>query len=444
MNWATGQPVPGVTVCWLGLHGPNSLVETDRQGRFTAVVAPRELYFLVADDSRFGPLLQNTIGQLVAVYSRGEQHTDVVIPAMPSTELSGHVYSEGGTPIRGCQITALTSDGKRPGSLATVGYKDTNADGAYTFTNLGADRYFLQAQCRHYLPGEPQGIDVGPAQWRVRKSPPPLLWPQASSLKQAKAITLFPGDVKREIDFHMRAVDQYSIFGEVVLSDGSAFRHDRFSTDNMQIAPVGIMCNHSSPDCQACRWGDIEGHFRCDFVAPGLYGIHLHLEGNPPYDEASKEYISQEADVPFEVRAGDQKQNSLTVRLREKRSKVVIPPSHPETGLLEIHRICPPGMPGGWSIAVMARGATSQYLRSGSSSCSDQEVWPLPVGEYRVFAFEWNLSGGRIDKLSPLLEQQATRVIIARNRTTSISLQVASKEQVLELVMAYLRALHEP
>ncbi len=439
VNAFDGRPVPGVAIFWLGLNNSTLLTESDTQGQFTALVEPRNLYFLYAIDQRFGPLLQTNIGQLVTVYSRGEQHRDVIVPAIPSTALSGHVYTDSGARLKGCEVTAMTSDPKLPGSLRYVKHEMTNVEGAYTFVSLGADRYFVRAQCRQYLPGELQRIDVGPERWRVRRSYEPLLYPQASTLARARSVTLLPGDQRSDVDFHLHAVDQYSIHGRVVLSDGSRFRHAAFSNDSMQIAPRGFSCNHFLYECQTCWWSSDDGHFRCDFLSPGLYGIHFRLQGNPPYDESRNERVSQEADVQSAVTVAGQKED-LIIKVHEVRSKDFIQPSDAETGLLKVQRVCSSRTAGNELIFVSVVGGTNKYVKGGVGSCSSEEELALPVGEYRVYAEEPNFSGRHGEKLSSLLLQHAAHAIIAKGRTTAIELQVVSKTDLLRIAMSYLRS----
>jgi len=93
IDWKTGQPAPFIEVRIDELNFSKVVARTDAHGRFS--FQPRDLpnvYFLFASSPHYGRLLQATLGQTVVMYRKGQRVREVVIPAIPATELSGHVY----------------------------------------------------------------------------------------------------------------------------------------------------------------------------------------------------------------------------------------------------------------------------------------------------------------------------------------------------------------
>jgi hypothetical protein len=65
------------------------------RSEFTLVTPTPNLYSLFASAPRYGRLVQAMFVQTVVVYRRGARVHDIVIPAIPATGLSGHVYGTG-------------------------------------------------------------------------------------------------------------------------------------------------------------------------------------------------------------------------------------------------------------------------------------------------------------------------------------------------------------
>jgi len=100
IDWTTGKPVPHVMVYFR--DGGKEAGYTDEKGRFTAT-GPRDgCCFVLVWDKRFGKLLQAQFGGGFVDARPGWWRSGIVVPVIPSTELSGHVYSEDGKPIAGC------------------------------------------------------------------------------------------------------------------------------------------------------------------------------------------------------------------------------------------------------------------------------------------------------------------------------------------------------
>ena len=279
VDWTTGLPVPAVMVRLRELNGSSKAATTDARGRFTATV-PRPtswVYWLYAEDPRFGSLLQSTFGRALAVHALGERHSGIVVPAIRATGLSGHVYAEdSSTPLPGCEVWAMIEQPDQAPQFQHVSMETTDKKGAFRFARLGADRYFVLARCHRYLPGEQRGYaDVAPAPWKSRSSWEPMLYPQAASFDHAKAIVLLPGDDRRGIDFQLRSVPQYSLYGNVnaIFSDRSrgmpwpAIAH----LSDLQAFPADPALAAIAPYGEACDWNARAGDFHCDFLSASLY-----------------------------------------------------------------------------------------------------------------------------------------------------------------------------
>ena len=227
IDWNTGQAAPYTEVRIDRLNFSQFAAKTDARGRFT-FLAPNQpdLYFLFAGAPYYGRLLQTTFGQTVVVYRPGEQARDLVIPAIPATELSGHVYTSDDYPISGCEVSAITRNNRQsvqafvdgavqaddPNQFIDVETERTNDAGSYKFKGLGADRYFVLVRCKQTVNRE----NLTRFSWE------PMAYPQASSISRAQEIILLPGGHRFDIDFHMQRKQTYSLKGKVLFSDGSA------------------------------------------------------------------------------------------------------------------------------------------------------------------------------------------------------------------------------
>ncbi|HEX4232617.1 MAG TPA: carboxypeptidase regulatory-like domain-containing protein [Bryobacteraceae bacterium] len=398
VDWTTGRPVPGVTVAFKHMNGSSEAAHTDASGRFTAV-APEERrpYWLFAADPRFGTLFQSTFGRVVMVYARGEQHSGVVVPAIPSAELSGHVLdADSGAPIPGCEVSALTKSADDDPRLQLIDFRTTDRSGAFSF-RLGADRYFLLVNCLKYLPGEPVGyLGAGSIPWRVRSSWPPMLFPQLDLVNRPQAIVLLPGGRKAGIDFHLRSVRQYSIHGKVVFSDGSKPRAGVVSFHDMRILPSdpAVAAAESAASSEPCDWNATAGTFHCDFLSPGTYNLAFVSDGAVSLNRSRP----QKAELAVEVTPQTAAQE-LTIHLHDVQFHQQPNLPSRESGHLDLRRVCPTEMSDPW-IDVRAWGPTIRYLG--------------------------------------LLRRHGVPVTIQANRTTHCSITVWRTEDIVRLALAFL------
>jgi hypothetical protein len=438
INWMTGQPVSGVMVRERELNGSEEVAWTDVQGRFTAVLpGAGRPYLLYAAGPRFGPLLQCTFGRTVAVYTPGEQHSGIVVPAIPATEISGHVYDEGSTPLPGCQVWALTDDPRQHPSLRDVDTQLTDGQGGFMLMHLGADRFYVMVRCRRDLAGERREI-YGP--WTVRNSWQPMLFPQAVTSDGAKTIVLLPGERRQNIDFHLRLPPRYLVHGKVIFSDPLQPKSGVTYSHLLRAFPLDpALAATAWPDGESCDWNANTGKFQCEFLSPGIYQLNFLLD----FKFGSKGNIlpisPQQAKV--EVEAEDHIGPELTVRLQDQKpTSWPQPETLPLTGFLHLQRVCPPGIREGW-INVSGWGPTTVNPRTfGLTSCTEDMVWPIAPGAYTISAYQADWFGRSTSlRILNLLREHGRQVNIRKGNTSHLVVPVWSTDQIVQWAVESLR-----
>lgn len=459
IDWQTGQPVPDVEVRTDDFRSAEPVVRTDAHGYFH--FQPRnwpQTYFLFASSPRYGRLLQATWGQTVVLYRNNQQVRDVIIPAIPATELAGHVYGSDGKPIAGCSISALTrasyfdmpvnlqvqgvhtimpwdlAEADDPNQLKKVESVKTDREGFYVFDQLGADRYFVSAQC--------QETQVSP------KSPPyiwePRLYPDVNSLAGAQQILLLPGNHRAGIDFHMQRKRAYAMEGKMNFSDHSIpklwLKATYFQDLTVFRSDRGLPSTWLGKE--ACRINADGITFRCESLLPGEYTFYF--EGLPGRDAASNAPVQM-----FKVRYNVQAtvKQVLTVKVQEfpNGGEQHQSPYAGPGGNLDFEKICATASDGRPAIQVLAWGQG----RAGGS-CYYMTLWwsttrfLLPKGSYRINAFEAAFTRrGRSylrdsTKFEEVLMQHGKRIELDMGQTTKPSLPVLATRQLIDLALTFL------
>jgi hypothetical protein len=433
-----------VVVRFKELNGSREAATTDARGRFTAAVpAAGWPYLLYAEDPRFGSLLQSTFGRGLAVYTQGEQHSGIVVPAIPAAGLSGHVYAADSTPLPACEVWALVEQSDHAPRLREIEVQTTDQKGAFTFTRLGSDRYFVLVRCHRYLPGDQAryGGVVASVPWKSRNSWQPMLYPQAASLDQAKAIVLLPGDRQRGIDFHLRSVPQHSVHGKVIFSDRSQPRPSPvIYTHDLKALSLDPALAATAPNGESCDWNANAGDFHCDFLSPGYYeltfgiGSGFSLMGNSPLAMPP-----HEAKVKFEVKT-ETTASALTVQLQESKPPPRRNPAISETGYLHLQRLCPTEIKEGW-IHVFSWGPAMQRLSTfGGKTCAEEKTWPIAAGPYTVLASQADFFGAKgSPEILALLRQHGSDVMIWSGSTSNLSIPVWGTEDIIRWALKSLR-----
>jgi hypothetical protein len=406
--------VPAIEVWFKEMNGSRFAARTDSQGHFTAIASEGSGFYLwYAAGAQFGSLMQASFGRAVLVPRRGERQSGVVVPAIPSTEVSGYVYSDAMKPLGGCEVAALTDDPDHDPPTYPVETVKTDNTGAFTFTHLGADRYFLSVRCHRYLPDEQDGYDgAGARPWRVRDS-----W-----LPETKPIVLLPGDRRRGIDFHLQSAPQYSLHGRVIFNDGSSSMPGR-------AVPLMLSAVRVSPTSQAesCSWEGANGDFHCGFLSPGAYKLTFEeIDGQP------------DAQIVAEVKA-QPRQPELVVRLA-RREPAPQAPSDEGIGFLNLERVCEAGTQERW-IGVRTWGAIKDPSLPNLQElgCGNEKIWPVAVGSYLIVAHQLGSFGGRHSKLDTLLRQHGSSVTITKGQTSQLSVRALSLDEIIGMTLRSLR-----
>ncbi len=378
----------------------------------------------------------------------------IVVPAIPSTQLSGHVYGEDERPLAGCLVSAVTRESSRtrdvnvrgsqaftyeapqtddPRQLMEVETEETGADGSYVLTHLGADRYFLLARCN-----EPKGFRTLSTQaWE------PMLYAKANTIPKAREIILLPGDQRGGIDFHLKRKRSYVLQGRSVFSDGTVpepwpkavylhdlyvFRSDRAFTSTW----LGQ---------EDCDWNANTGEFRCSSLLPGTYTLYFELASGLG---AASHIPTQFARVSYTVRTAAN-QPPLTVHLHPvPDSRSFGEPVGP-SGSIDLSKVCGSAA-GRGAVEVLAwgkrhtRGVACYLMNSGGYTGLS-----VPEDVYSVTAFEKvfvqrGFHLGSQSKFEDAVMQYGTKLHIEAGRTSQISLPVLSSKELIRIGLESLRA----
>lgn len=404
IDWKTGRPVPHIRVVLD--RGPNYLgatTTTDALGHFylRAPFTP-EVYFVYAAVAREqNTLMQMRFGQRIVIYRKGEQFGNVTVPVIPPTAVSGHVFGDDGSPIAGCHVAAITrtsTPAQQVGSEAWVAAERndrkpflnveserTDSTGAYRFTRLGADRYYILARCK-----APNGHADRLDRWS------PMVYPQAASMASGKEVILFPGDRLSGIDFHLHRERTYSLRGEVTLSDGSIPKPGVIYSHDLVVLRSDRGLSSTALGHEDCDWGEVRT-FGCSFLSPGTYDLYFSLS---PFSPAAEQFEK----VTFTVTATPM-QPQLRVQLHNL-PQLKYSSQQEQTGALDFRRVCETsvnGIPPIWvsfsSERVMS-GAACYYM-----TFFEQTKLSVPPGLYTVAAFQSVFDPPRNDKGSAYLRR---------------------------------------
>ncbi len=448
IDWNTGQAAPYTEVRIDRLNFSQFAAETDARGRFT-FLAPNQpdLYFLFAGAPYYGRLLQTTFGQTVVVYRPGEQVRDLVIPAIPATELSGHVYAMNGQPISGCEVSAITRDNRQAGQFVELNVQGvqaftygapqaddpnqfidveterTNDAGSYTFKGLGADRYFVLVRCKQTVNRE----NLTRFSWE------PMAYPQASSISRAQENILLPGGHRFDIDFHMQRKQTYSLKGKVLFSDGSAPDRWKMYSHDLKMFRSDRALTSTWLGQETCDWNANAGTFRCDFVLPGTYTLYFDLSDWPNGS-------TQFAEVNFTI-GGTARQIAPTVQLHNVPADQFVAPRTSPVGFLDLGKACNTAVDNRPAIRVLAWG----HGRTGGACYymtffGDTRL-PLPEDTYIVNAFEasfvaWRTSSlGRNSQFEFFLMQHGTALHIRAGQTSEPVLPILTTKELINIAL---------
>jgi hypothetical protein len=454
-DWGTGQPAPYTEILEVEPNSFRFVARTDAHGEFAFVAPnPPDVYFLFAGAPRYGKLLQTTFGQTVVVYRPGARVRDVVIPAIPATGLSGHVYGADGQPISGCDVSAITRDNRNsdkfvelqvrgvssftwgviedddPNKFIDVESARTGPDGSYTFQRLGADRYFVLARCRELVHSEEYPRFI----WE------PMVYPQATSIAKAQEILLLPGERRSGIDFHMQRKRSYAFEGRVIFSDGSAPKPWAVYDHDLKILRADRTLTSTGLAYERCDWDASTGTFRCSSLLPGTYTLYFDLSGmtfNMP---------AQFARVSYTVQAKP-KQQPLIVQLHNVPSERSQTPKTGPGGFLELRKVCGAAAADKPQIRLLSWGHGHAGGACYYMSFFGNTQLPLPEDTYTVNAFEAAFAPqrshlGKNSKFEAVLMQRGVRVHIHVGRKSEPVLPVLTTSDLIDIALESLRQSH--
>ena len=410
VNVVTGVPVPNTKLYFQEMNGASAGPTTDASGHFQYFGhRPYICCFLFPDRLTSASLLQGEIRSGFA--GRGlEIHRGLVIPLVPPTQLSGHVYDEHSHPLAHCEVDATTDfpeDGPPFRGEAGRFRSDSaqsDASGVYRFSRLGVDRYSVIAQCQS--PAAPARAQLYP-----------------------KAITLTPGAHITDIDFHLTPATIFTVRGRVTLSDGSkalkwpdaSYSHDLSVTfSDPALAAFDL---HS-----ACDWRTPDQEFTCRLVSGSAYQLHFQVDGVMMGGVPS--VPPQEANVPVES------EQTLNLRLSNVARPATTPanptpaPGLSKMGTLRIRHVCPENDSSAW-ITIQSDPVLDFF---SLVPCSYPTEWTLPTGSYRLVSY---LPGtiSRNPKLMRFLSSQAQPATVSEGHITEITLKVWTPADVIHLAL---------
>jgi hypothetical protein len=414
------------------------------------------VYFLFAAPPRYGRLLQTTFGQTMVLYRKSERVRNVVIPAIPATELAGHVYGTNGKPISGCDVSALTRAGHfdisaelyvqggahrilpsdlaeadDPNKLMDVESSKTDVNGLYVFHRLGADRYFVLARCQ-----EPLGKNA-PDIWA------PMLYPDVDSIASAREITLLPGDRRAGIDFHMQRERAYRLEGKIIFSDHSVPKPWPEAIYSQDLIVLRSDRSLTSFAAERCEINANAGSFRCDSLLAGEYTFYFEIRAGLG---AASNIPTQTAKVRYTVPAAANQ--IFAVQLHELPNYGVryqMPYKGPG-GNLDFEKVCSTASDGRPAIRVLAWGRGH-----AGGACYYMTFWDitrlrLPKDYYNVNAFEAAFMPehhrsylGNSSKFEEILMQHGTRIKLDLGQTIEPSLPILTTAQLINIGLSSLK-----
>ncbi len=196
----TGAPVKKAEVR-VNFAGPQSVVVTDASGSFTFEQLPPGNYVVYANHPAYPQSFNVRQAPEQVALAPGEQKRGVTVTLIPGVTVSGRVTEEDGDPLANCNVSLLTRTPQQ--TMLPMQMANTNANGEYTISSVGAGRYYLHARCtapylqpRAFAP--PDAVPAGPQQAYA-----PNFYPGVATFSGAQKIKLTPGQQARGLDFRM-------------------------------------------------------------------------------------------------------------------------------------------------------------------------------------------------------------------------------------------------
>jgi len=311
-------------------------------------------------------------------------------------------------------VFALAGNLKYSQGLASVDLKKTDKSGAFAFTSLGADRYFLAAPCLKSDGDDDGGIREDPFKgWKARK---------ASQTAMSGPIVLLPG-ARRHVELRLRNVPQYTVGGTVLLPvHPKSILDYAYADTEVTATPVdpAVSAVAASLNGDACNWDGRSGRFRCDFLQRGAYRLRFRFSYDG-YDES--------ADVVVSV--GQRPEMNVVVQMPQPRPRTPVE----KTGYLRLHLVCDGFRTEGR--AVVEYSPRMYFIGNfWEFHCLPVNTWPIAPGIHVLYASDASYqSGNHQREIESLLRQHGVTVTVQPGRTVDLTPTFLSTDEVIKMAL---------
>ncbi len=447
INLTTGKPVPNAKIRFRTLNASFGDFATGANGYFSAKGIPaQELCIAWADHPRYAGMLQTRFGTSVVLPKTGDHQRNIIVPAIPGGEISGHVFDEAGNPVLGCRVTVSVPEHVTgPPALKFLLDTKTDAQGLYLFENVDADRYYISVGCDKLLRGEAQNpfSGVTSTDWRRRVSWRHVFYPDADSVESATAITVLPGVKRTGMDFHLRAVETFSVRGRFVRAGETPDLWILFST-NFSFRPRGNMIRPTDWG-HACDYDANTTRFRCDFIPYGEYRVAISLDPDFVGLAGGDLHGAGKAVGTLHVQVG-KAPPELVIQLRKEgglasaNASAQKTDSSALTGTLQVQMNCKPEKDKWTNRLYLFPLNSRSALYNGwyPNCCKVPSVERVSPGTYEIAAYSvdfWRPSAAVLD----LIRAHASTVQVRAHQEVQVRVPVFDASDIYHMVLQYLR-----
>jgi len=450
----TGKPVPNASIRFRALNFSFGRFVTDAKGRFSARNVPADdFYVLWVDHPHYAGMLRTTIGTSLPLYRPGEQERGVVVPAIPGGEISGRVFDETETRVSACRVSAFVPL-HATGPVILERWRDTKTDrnGVYRFANLDADRYYVLALCDKLLPGEKQYGPVTSTDWRQRPSWQHVFYPDARTVRDAQPLVILPGTKKTGINFHLHIVQAFSVRGRIIRARNEKPVSTAFYINDLSMSSTDRASKPFSWE-PGCQWNVFSGTFRCDFVTPGSYRLHMDVvTGWTGTQAAVRRQNGHVVDLSnpqtgiLDVKIGPEPPPELQLQLHKldpwTRSNNEAPAgaSKAQDGTVQVQMNCKARSsmsPTLLYIFPVPQIPDTRLVGNRYYSCATPAIQQKPAGTYFIAACRSDFWRPRPAFLE-VIKMHAAKVVAPAGRKTVVSVPVFKGKDIYHMVVDYL------
>ena len=402
---------------------------------------------------KYAGIMGTSLGAPVPLYLPGQRETGVIVPGIPGGEISGRVADQDGSPIASCPLSLVVSTrADEPWGLERKFDAKTDSGGRYHFDNVDANRYYVLAECDHLLPGEMQDSSgVTNTNWTRRESWPHTFYPNATVIKEARAVTVLPGRRKTGIDFRLPTVPAFSIRGTFSRAGNkqpipTALYENDLSLYSLDMGLPSLAGGYG------CRWNVQTSNFRCDFVTPGRY--RLQVDVSTLWRDDGKDFLKNEGrswnflepqQAILDIRIARETPPEFRMQMQQipepvAEGRITGNPARVLHGQLKIllgchakeaispilFRITPPALPASFKGNLLF-------------TCSSPMIEERTPGNYALLATEasfWRPTPAFLR----VIERQAKTVNVRRHRETTAFIPVLTTRDIYRLAVADLVA----